>query len=176
MTTPQGMTAEKAEKVLRQTAASARVWSCHELEAIADLIQSQAAELAGLRAGAKWIPVSERLPEDGQEIIGFIDIEKMNPVAASHMRLIQSSVNGLRDEERSIPIGDGRRVELYAKREPSTLTRKVQHGIASIEKDGDGALFCCMRRAISRDYITNSDCLTHWQPLPPAPINLEDQP
>jgi hypothetical protein len=119
---------------------------------------------------SEWISVKDRLPEDGQEIFAFIDMDAMNPSEADRIRFVQGVINGMPLEDRSIPLGRDRCIELFHKRDIESLTQRVMLGFAGIQRDDDGAPYLTLETGARRQYVMNSDCTTHWQPhVVPAP-------
>jgi len=117
-----------------------------------------------------WVPVSERLPEDGIPVNAFIDIEAMAPGRARHIELVQGVVNNMPDEDRSIPIEPGRRIELY-KQQPPRTRYVVLDGRSRVEADENGIPFLTLQNHFGH-FVANSDCVTHWMvPLPPLPAS-----
>lgn len=55
-----------------------------KVTALLDEIDRQAAEIAELKAGHQWIPVSERLPEEGQSVILYDRVLSGCEVATYH--------------------------------------------------------------------------------------------
>ena len=117
-----------------------------------------------------WISVEDRLPDHGQEIIAYIDIDTIDPDEAYRMKLFHSCLKGMSFKERSVSIGGNRRIEIYSN--IPVKTKYVRHGYAhTLEDDdnGDEILLVLGTRLANRLDDNHGYCVTHWMPLPEPP-------